>query len=204
MSCSLDRTSSRRWLKDGRRRIKRTISAKARLGLVLNAMCLCDLCVVWHQRVQSNWNVKPREFALFEQVSSWARWWRLLIPAGSALHIVVPRLCDDGSRCCHPWHESKAGEFSLQSYTHTCKDIDVSLALCSSRHLQAHITVRNALNLSGGGWFDKLDPYAIVRCSSQPSKTQEFAMQVSTQVIRLTPTLINNVYLPLRYMSWGI
>ena len=28
---------------------------------------------------------------------------------------------------------------------------------------KAHISVRNALNLSGGGWFDKLDPYAIVR-----------------------------------------
>lgn len=86
-------------------------------------------------------------------------------------------------------HDMKAKQvsFSLQCYTHACKDTHVSPALCSSRHLQAHITVRNALNLSGGGWFDKLDPYAIVRCSSQQSKTREFAMlgsiQVSTQVV---------------------
>lgn len=31
------------------------------------------------------------------------------------------------------------------------------------RGYKAHISVRNALNLSGGGFFDKLDPYAIVR-----------------------------------------
>lgn len=64
MSCSLDRTSSRRWLKDGRRRTKRTISAKARLGLVLNAYdviyVLCDM-----KGIQGSvqFNVKPTEFA---------------------------------------------------------------------------------------------------------------------------------------------
>ena len=103
-------------------------------------------------------------------------------------------------------HDMKAKRVSFPyslTHTHTCKYIDVSLALCSSRHLQAHITVRNALNLSGGGWFDKLDPYAIVRCSSQQSKTQEFAMQVSTQVIRLTPTLINNVLSPSQIYELG-
>mmetsp|Transcript_7386 Transcript_7386/g.16183 ORF Transcript_7386/g.16183 Transcript_7386/m.16183 type:complete len:862 (-) Transcript_7386:140-2725(-) len=26
-----------------------------------------------------------------------------------------------------------------------------------------HLDVRNALNLSGGGWFDKLDPYAVIK-----------------------------------------
>jgi len=31
------------------------------------------------------------------------------------------------------------------------------------RGYKAHISVRNALNLTGGGFFDKLDPYAIVR-----------------------------------------
>ena len=86
-------------------------------------------------------------------------------------------------------HDMKAKQVScLHSVTHMHVEIlHVSPALCSSRHLQAHITVRNALNLSGGGWFDKLDPYAIVRCSSQQSKTREFAMlgsiQVSTQVV---------------------
>ena len=28
---------------------------------------------------------------------------------------------------------------------------------------QATISIRNAANLSGGSWFDKLDPYAIIR-----------------------------------------
>lgn len=31
------------------------------------------------------------------------------------------------------------------------------------RGVKAHISVRNAVNLRGGGWFDKLDPYAVVR-----------------------------------------
>lgn len=31
------------------------------------------------------------------------------------------------------------------------------------RGVKAHIYVRNASNLTSGGWFDKLDPYAIVR-----------------------------------------
>merc|ERR1719446_1060089 len=31
------------------------------------------------------------------------------------------------------------------------------------RGVKAHITVRNALNLSGGGWFDKLDPYVVLK-----------------------------------------
>lgn len=29
--------------------------------------------------------------------------------------------------------------------------------------LEVHITIRNAANLTAGGWFDKLDPYAIIR-----------------------------------------
>lgn len=28
---------------------------------------------------------------------------------------------------------------------------------------QAHVRIRNAANLTSGGWFDKLDPYAILR-----------------------------------------
>merc|ERR550537_28987 len=31
------------------------------------------------------------------------------------------------------------------------------------RDVKARVTVRNALNLAGGGMFDKLDPYAVVR-----------------------------------------
>jgi len=31
------------------------------------------------------------------------------------------------------------------------------------RGVKAHISVRSATNLTGGGWFDKLDPYAVLR-----------------------------------------
>jgi len=42
---------------------------------------------------------------------------------------------------------------------------------------KALVTVRNALNLTGGGWFDKLDPYAILRFrgSKHEFKTQILA-----------------------------
>jgi len=41
--------------------------------------------------------------------------------------------------------------------------IDPSKFRVAYRGAKAHIAVRNALNLSGGSWFDKLDPYAILR-----------------------------------------
>lgn len=42
------------------------------------------------------------------------------------------------------------------------------------RDTKCHVTVRNALNLTGGGMFDKLDPYAVVRfrgSKNRPFKT---------------------------------
>merc|ERR1712217_508774 len=41
--------------------------------------------------------------------------------------------------------------------------IDASRFRVAYRGCKAHISVRNALNLTGGGWFDKLDPYAKIR-----------------------------------------
>jgi hypothetical protein len=41
--------------------------------------------------------------------------------------------------------------------------MDPSRFRTAYRGVKAQISIRNALNLSGGGWFDKLDPYAIVR-----------------------------------------
>lgn len=41
--------------------------------------------------------------------------------------------------------------------------VDPSLFRVSHRGQYAQIVVRNAMNLSGGGLFDKLDPYAILR-----------------------------------------
>mmetsp|Transcript_107087 Transcript_107087/g.190261 ORF Transcript_107087/g.190261 Transcript_107087/m.190261 type:complete len:786 (-) Transcript_107087:52-2409(-) len=38
------------------------------------------------------------------------------------------------------------------------------------RGAKANIAIRNALNLSGGGWFDKLDPYAILRFRGSKSE----------------------------------
>merc|ERR1719230_617290 len=41
--------------------------------------------------------------------------------------------------------------------------MDPSRFRVAYRDCKAQITVRNALNLTGGGIFDKLDPYAVVR-----------------------------------------
>jgi hypothetical protein len=41
--------------------------------------------------------------------------------------------------------------------------MDPSKFRVTYRDCKAHIIVRNALNLTGGGMFDKLDPYAVVR-----------------------------------------
>jgi len=43
------------------------------------------------------------------------------------------------------------------------EEMDPSKFRVAYRDVKARITVRNALNLTGGGLFDKLDPYAVVR-----------------------------------------
>merc|ERR1719456_376561 len=43
------------------------------------------------------------------------------------------------------------------------EQMDPSHFRVAYRDVKARITVRNALNLAGGGMFDKLDPYAVVR-----------------------------------------
>eukprot|EP00746_Dinoflagellata_sp_MGD_P021341 gnl/MRDRNA2_/MRDRNA2_149822_c0_seq1.p1 gnl/MRDRNA2_/MRDRNA2_149822_c0~~gnl/MRDRNA2_/MRDRNA2_149822_c0_seq1.p1 ORF type:complete len:679 (+),score=142.57 gnl/MRDRNA2_/MRDRNA2_149822_c0_seq1:82-2037(+) len=42
------------------------------------------------------------------------------------------------------------------------KQLDPSRFRVAFKGVKAKVIVRNALNLSGGGWFDKLDPYAVV------------------------------------------
>jgi hypothetical protein len=42
------------------------------------------------------------------------------------------------------------------------KALDPSRFRVAYRGVKAKVIIRNALNLSGGGWFDKLDPYAVV------------------------------------------
>lgn len=41
--------------------------------------------------------------------------------------------------------------------------MDPSRFRVAYRDVKCHLIVRNALNLSGGSWFDKLDPYAVLR-----------------------------------------
>mmetsp|Transcript_73596 Transcript_73596/g.157813 ORF Transcript_73596/g.157813 Transcript_73596/m.157813 type:complete len:780 (-) Transcript_73596:132-2471(-) len=41
--------------------------------------------------------------------------------------------------------------------------MDPSKFRVAYRGVKCHITARSATNLSGGGWFDKLDPYAVIR-----------------------------------------
>jgi hypothetical protein len=54
--------------------------------------------------------------------------------------------------------------------------MDPSRFRVAYRDCKARITVRNALNLTGGGLFDKLDPYAVVRFRG--SKTPPFKTSV--------------------------
>lgn len=54
--------------------------------------------------------------------------------------------------------------------------MDPSRFRVTYRDTKARITVRNALNLTGGGMFDKLDPYAVVRFRG--SKLQPFKTSV--------------------------
>lgn len=42
------------------------------------------------------------------------------------------------------------------------KLIDPSIFKNAYKGVKCKVTIRNALNLSGGGWFDKLDPYAVI------------------------------------------
>ncbi|CAE8723432.1 unnamed protein product, partial [Polarella glacialis] len=55
--------------------------------------------------------------------------------------------------------------------------IDPSRFRVAYRGVKAHITVRNALNLSGGGWFDKLDPYAILRFRGSKQEFRSSVLQ---------------------------
>jgi len=41
--------------------------------------------------------------------------------------------------------------------------VDPNKFRATYRGVKAHIRIRNAANLTAGGWFDKLDPYAILR-----------------------------------------
>mmetsp|Transcript_1204 Transcript_1204/g.2742 ORF Transcript_1204/g.2742 Transcript_1204/m.2742 type:complete len:785 (+) Transcript_1204:31-2385(+) len=55
--------------------------------------------------------------------------------------------------------------------------VDPSRFRVAYRGTKAHVSVRNALNLSGGGWFDKLDPYAIVRFRGSKSEFRTSVLQ---------------------------
>lgn len=45
------------------------------------------------------------------------------------------------------------------------------------RGVKAHITIRCGLNLTGGSWFDKLDPYAVVRFKGSKQEIRTSVLQ---------------------------
>eukprot|EP00933_Yihiella_yeosuensis_P064479 TRINITY_DN67853_c0_g1_i1.p1 TRINITY_DN67853_c0_g1~~TRINITY_DN67853_c0_g1_i1.p1 ORF type:complete len:798 (+),score=162.36 TRINITY_DN67853_c0_g1_i1:120-2513(+) len=55
--------------------------------------------------------------------------------------------------------------------------MDPSKFRVAYRGTRAHVTVRAALNLSGGGWFDKLDPYAILRFRGSKQEMRTSVLQ---------------------------
>jgi len=55
--------------------------------------------------------------------------------------------------------------------------IDPSKFRVAYRGTKANISIRSALNLSGGGWFDKLDPYAIVRFRGSKQEVRTAVLQ---------------------------
>jgi hypothetical protein len=55
--------------------------------------------------------------------------------------------------------------------------MDPSRFRTAYRGVKAHISIRNALNLSGGGWFDNLDPYAIVKFQGTTKELRTSVLQ---------------------------
>lgn len=84
---------------------------------------------------------------------------------------VVHRLLDEWARETH-WAELLQGEKKTKVF-----ELDLSKFRVAFRGAPVKIVVQNAVGLHGGGFFDKLDPYATVKFSGP-----------SSQMIR-TPTL---------------
>ncbi|CAK9113112.1 Uncharacterized protein SCF082_LOCUS52440 [Durusdinium trenchii] len=61
--------------------------------------------------------------------------------------------------------------------TKVVEAVDPSRFRVAYRGAKALVTVRNALNLSGGGWFDKLDPYAILRFRGSKAEFRTSVLQ---------------------------
>jgi hypothetical protein len=57
------------------------------------------------------------------------------------------------------------------------KQIDPSRFRVAYKGVKCNIVVRNALNLSGGGWFDKLDPYCQVSFRGSKQKMTTMVLQ---------------------------
>lgn len=55
--------------------------------------------------------------------------------------------------------------------------MDPSRFRVAYRGVKGHISVRNALNLQGGGWFDKLDPYAVVKFKGAKAEFRTSVLQ---------------------------
>jgi len=77
------------------------------------------------------------------------------------------------------WDTEEAADTMRKGLTMTKvqEAVDPSRFRVAYRGAKAHITVRNALNLSGGGWFDKLDPYAIVRFRGNKAEFRTSVLQ---------------------------
>lgn len=75
-------------------------------------------------------------------------------------------------RLIKKWETEEASKFLRGGVVEEAAEevMDPSRFRITYRDTKARVTVRNALNLAGGGMFDKLDPYAIVRFrgSKQP------------------------------------
>lgn len=55
--------------------------------------------------------------------------------------------------------------------------IDPARFRTAYRGTKVHLTVRNGLNLTSGGWFEKMDPYVIVRFRGQKAEFRTSVLQ---------------------------
>eukprot|EP00913_Durusdinium_trenchii_P030171 g28270.t1 len=80
--------------------------------------------------------------------------------------------------------------------TKVVEAVDPSRFRVAYRGAKALVTVRNALNLSGGGWFDKLDPYAILRFRGSKAEFSTFAAMKFRTTHALTESSLPSLPLP--------
>lgn len=82
-------------------------------------------------------------------------------------------------RLLKKWEVEEKAVMIRNLFDHKVREeaIDPSRFRVAYRGVKAHISIRNAVNLDGGSWFDKLDPYAIARFRGSKAELRTSVLQ---------------------------